>query len=323
MNSIPLGYLDAAGQRAQTTLPLTWFTLLVSVAVCIIIAVLLYLGIRRARAGRGDAVDARRVNVFRGADGLRWIGIGLGITAVPLLVTLIWTMDALARISGPRADTGLTLDVTGRQWWWDVQYGGGGAQPAQIFSTANEIHIPVGVPVRVRLQGADVIHSFWVPKLSGKTDAIPGQTNTTWLQAATPGRYRGRCAEYCGYQHAHMAFYVVAESPEDFERWRRQQLQPAPEPANPQQARGMSVVEYRCGLCHRVRGTKAGALTAPDLTHLMSRRTLAAGTLENNPGVLAAWIQRSEEMKPGTLMPNQGLTSEQLADTLAYLETLK
>jgi cytochrome c oxidase subunit 2 len=292
--------------------------LIVSILVCVIIAILLWIGIRRARVS-GGAEQTRAVAVARGGNGLKWIGVGLAISGVPLLITLIWTMVALAKVSGPPSNTQLTLDVTGRQWWWDVRYDA--VEPDKSFSTANEIHIPVGVPVLVRLHGADVIHSFWVPKLSGKTDTIPGQTNVTWLEAARPGRYLGQCTEYCGYQHAHMAFEVVAESREDFQRWRKHQLQPAPEPTTPEQQRGMDLIEYRCGLCHSVRGTTAGAVSAPDLTHLMSRRTIAAGTLP--VGAVGGWIEGAQQLKPGNLMPNQDLTAGQLADTLAYLETLK
>jgi cytochrome c oxidase subunit II len=319
MSQIPLGYLDAAGQRAQIILPLTWFTLGVSILVCVIIASLVYVGVRRARVS-GGAEQTRTAEVLRGNPGMQWIGIGVGISSVALLVTLVWTMVALAKSSTP-ANTPLTLDVTGRQWWWDVKYNA--PEPDQSFTTANEIHIPVGVPVLVRLHGADVIHSFWVPKLSGKTDTIPGQTNVTWLQAAQPGRYRGQCMEYCGVQHAHMGFEVVAESQEDFQRWREHQLQPAPAPQTDQQKRGMELVVYRCGLCHEVRGTSAAAVVAPDLTHLMSRRTLAAGTLPNEVGTLGGWIEGAEQLKPGTLMPDQNLTGAQLTDTLAYLETLQ
>jgi cytochrome c oxidase subunit II len=320
MSPIPLGYLDAAGERAQITLPLTWFTLIISIIVCLVIATLLWLGARRAQIS-GGAAETRAVEVTRGGNGLKWISVGLGISAVPLLITLVWTMVALAKTSGPPGNTQLTLDVTGRQWWWDVRYDA--AEPDKTFSTANEIHIPVGVPVLVRLHGADVIHSFWVPKLSGKTDTIPGQTNVTWLEASQPGRYLGQCTEYCGYQHAHMAVEVVAESQEEFQRWRAHQLQPAPEPATAAQRRGMELVEFRCGLCHGVRGTTAGSVSAPDLTHLMSRRMIAAGTLVNGVGTLGGWIEGAEQLKPGTLMPDQNLSGAQLTDTLAYLETLQ
>jgi cytochrome c oxidase subunit II len=315
-----LGYLDAAGLRARTILPLTWFTLVISILVCVVVAVLLWIAVRRAR-GNGGAFETRSVAVQRGAEGTKWISVGLLISAVPLLATLIWTMVALAAVSGPPLHPGLVLDVTAHQWWWEVHYTA--PQPDENFVTANEIHIPVGVPVLVRLHGGDVIHSFWVPKLSGKTDAIPGQTNLSWMQADKPGRYRGQCSEYCGLQHANMAFEVVAEPRADFERWRADELEPAPSAVTTAQSRGRDLVEYRCGLCHSVRGTDAGAISAPDLTHLMSRHTIAAGRLINNPGNLAGWIEDPQGIKPGNLMPNQFLSSQQLSDVLAYLELLK
>jgi cytochrome c oxidase subunit 2 len=320
MSGTPLGYLDAAGHRAAVILPLTWTTLAISVLVCVLIGTLLWIAVRRARSS-GGALETRAVPVERGRNGLRWIGVGLLISAIPLLLTLAWTMVALASVSGPPAHPGLVLDVTARQWWWDVQYDS--SQPSQIFSTANEIHIPVGVPVLVRLHGADVIHSFWVPKLSGKTDAIPGQTNLTWLQADRAGRYLGQCMEFCGFEHARMAFEVVAQNPAEFMLWRAQQVQPASPPTSENAQRGLKLVEYRCGLCHRVRGTDAGSVSAPDLTHLMSRRMLAAGTLQNTSVNLGGWIQGAQAFKPGNQMPNQYLAGQDLADTLAYLETLK
>jgi len=316
----PLGYLEAAGERAQAVLPLTWLTLAISIAVCIIIGILLWLGVRRA-ASNGGAAETRAIPIDRGSSGVRWIGIGIAISAVPLLVTLVWTMVALADVSGPPAHPGLTLDITAHQWWWEVRYDA--AEPDHTFATANEIHIPVGERVLVRLHGGDVIHSFWVPKLTGKTDTIPGQTNLSWMQASRAGRYSGQCTEYCGLQHAHMAFEVIAEPPAQYEQWRAHQLAPAPRPATPEQTRGMSLVEYRCGACHQVRGTQAGALAAPDLTHLMSRRTIASGTLPTGPGTLAEWIEAPQALKPGNLMPNQNLPQQQLTDVLAYLETLK
>jgi cytochrome c oxidase subunit 2 len=321
MKSSPLDYLNnAAGPRAQSILPLTWFTLGISIVVCVIIAILLWFAVRRARH-QDRLVEMRSIPVERGGNGIRWITIGLIISAVPLAATLVWTMLTLAAIAGPPAHPGLILDVTARQWWWEVQYNG--LQPTDVFATANEIHIPVGVPVLVRLHGGDVIHSFWVPKLSGKTDVIPGQTNLSWMQADSPGRYLGQCSEFCGFQHAHMQFDVVAETQADFDKWQALQREPAPPPVTPEQTRGLALVEYRCGLCHRVRGTEAGAISAPDLTHLMSRRSLAAGTLLNNSGNLVGWIQNPQNIKPGSQMPNQYLSAQQLSDALAYLESLK
>jgi cytochrome c oxidase subunit 2 len=322
MSHSPLGYLsDAAGTRAQAILPLTWFMLIVSIIVCVVIATLLWIAVRRGRPAPVPASAAAIAPVEAGPPGDRWISVGIIISCVPLAAALVWTMLTLAAVAGPPANPALTLDVTARQWWWDVHYDA--RDPASQFSTANEIHIPVGVPVLVRLHAADVIHSFWVPALSGKTDVIPGQTNLSWLQASAPGRYLGQCSEYCGFQHAHMQFEVVAESQQDFDRWRAAQLEEAAAPQTPEQTRGAALVVYRCGLCHRVRGTGAGAVFAPDLTHLMSRRTIAAGSLPNNPGTLAGWIENSQSVKPGNLMPDQYLSGQQLADTVAYLETLK
>jgi cytochrome c oxidase subunit 2 len=320
MTLSPLGYLDSAGPRAHAVVPLTWFTLIISVTVCIVVAVLLWIAVRRARS-TDDPGNMHAIPVRRGGDGLRWISVGLMISAVPLAITLVWTMVTLAAIGAPPANPGVVIDVTGRQFWWDVKYSG--HTPAEEFTTANEIHIPINVPVLVRLHGGDVIHSFWVPQLSGKTDTIPGQTNLSWMQADKPGRYLGQCSEFCGWQHAHMQFEVVAETQEEYDAWRAQQVKPAIVAATPEQTRGMQFVEYRCGLCHQVRGTSAGAVNAPDLTHLMSRRMLAAGTLPNDYGNLAGWIQTPQASKPGNQMPNQYLTGQQLSDTLAYLETLK
>jgi cytochrome c oxidase subunit 2 len=292
--------------------------------VCLVIAVLLWMGVRRRRTPRDAAATGAGmadIAVERGADGMRWISIGLIISAVPLVATLVWTLFTLAAIAGPPANPKLVLDITAHQWWWEVRYRS--SQPAEEFETANEIHIPVGQPVLVRLHAGDVIHSFWVPKLAGKTDVIPGQTNQSWLQTATPGRYLGQCSEFCGYQHAHMQFEVVAQTSDEFAAWQSAQRQPAAAPATDAAARGLQVVQMRCALCHRVRGTSAGATSAPDLTHLMSRRMLAAGTLANNPGNLTGWIQVPQALKPDSLMPNQNLSGEQLSNVLAYLETLQ
>ncbi|HEY1899017.1 MAG TPA: cytochrome c oxidase subunit II [Steroidobacteraceae bacterium] len=315
--SSPAGYLNSAGPRAGAIVPLTWYMLIVSILVCVIIGWVLWRAVRAARANGGDA-ETRAVAVEEGANGVHWIRNGLLISGVPLAVALVWTMATLAAVSGPPEHPALTLDVTGHQWWWEVRYDSD--QPDQIFTTANEIHIPVGRRVLVRLHGADVIHSFWVPKLTGKTDTIPGQTNLSWLEARASGVYSGPCTEYCGAQHAHMMVQVVAQSPSEFEQWRLRQLQPATPPTDAASQRGAALVEYRCGLCHQIRGTNAGAHAGPDLSHIAGRRMLAAGLLPNSRGTLAAWIENAHGLKPGNQMPNQNLTGEQLTDVLAYLE---
>jgi cytochrome c oxidase subunit 2 len=195
--------------------------------------------------------------------------------------------------------------------------------PSQAFETANEIHIPVGQPVRVRVIGGDVIHSFWVPQLAGKTDTIPGRTNVAWIEAERPGVYQGQCTEYCGLQHANMAFQVIAESPEAFAAWRANQLRPAAAPADETVRQGQALFADRCGRCHTVRGVTVGRLIGPDLTHLMSRAALAAGTEPNTPAGLSGWISNPQALKPGALMPVTYLSGPQLESVTAYLETLK
>jgi cytochrome c oxidase subunit II len=316
----PLSYLQAAGERAAAIVPLTWFTLLVSLLVCVVITLILWQSLRRA-AGNGGATETRAVPVSADERGTNWIRLGLLLSAVPLLITLVWTMVTLAATAQPREQPGLVLDVTGHQWWWEVHYDA--SQPDQEFTTANEIHIPVHTRVLVRLHGADVIHSFWVPSLTGKTDTIPGQVNVSWLEARAPGRYLGQCTEYCGWEHARMKLAVVAQDAQDFQKWRAHQLQPAAPPQEPAAIRGEAFTVFRCGLCHQIRGTTAASAVGPDLTHIKSRSTIAAGTLPNNPGTLVGWIQGAQEIKPGNKMPDQGLSAAQASDVVAYLETLQ
>jgi len=249
-----------------------------------------------------------------------WIRWGMALSAIPLTVALVWTMLVLARTLGPPRDAGFAIDVTARQYWWDIRYTDAAGN---AFDTANEIHIPTGIKVIVRLHGPDVIHSFWVPQLSGKTDVIPGQVNLAWLLADRPGRYRGQCAEFCGLEHAKMAFEVVAETPAQFAAWRAAQATAASEPAAPDARRGLMLFTADCAQCHALRGIDGKHGTGPDLTHLMSRRLLAAGAIENNPGNLAGWIADPQSIKPGARMPAQPLTGPQLNDAVAYLETLK
>jgi cytochrome c oxidase subunit 2 len=216
----------------------------------------------------------------------------------------------------------LTIDITGQQWWWQVKYEND--VPSQMVTTANEIHIPVGRVVQFKLKSNDVIHSFWVPNLHGKTDLIPGHIAANWIRADRAGTYRGQCAEFCGYQHAHMGLIVVAESEEEFRNWYQTQLQSAIPPTTTQQARGQQVfLSSTCVMCHRIQGTDAGGAVGPDLTHLGSRQTIAAGTLENTRDNLAKWILDSQAIKPGNRMPPNPLNAEDLGALLDYLQSLK
>jgi cytochrome c oxidase subunit 2 len=216
----------------------------------------------------------------------------------------------------------VNLRITAHRWWWDVTYDD--ADPTRVFRTANEIHVPVGRPVIATLDSVDVIHSFWVPSLAGKKDLIPGRTSTLEFQADKPGRYHGMCAEFCGWQHANMAFDVVADPPAEFERWADTQREPAAEPTDEQAKRGRTLfMSGSCMMCHEVRGTTAGGRKAPDLTHVASRPRLAAGVVPNEPHDLAAWIIDPQKMKPGADMPSHYLPGADIDALVAYLETLK
>lgn len=318
--AVPLGYLSGFGPKADPVVMLTWGLLLISIVVVVIIAALVAVGTLRRRV-RGGAPIAL-VPVERGGGGLRWFVVGLGLSGVVLVFSLIWTVVVLAAVNGPPSAATVTIEVTGQQWWWKARYLSDDA--SRVFATADEIHIPVGQPVRIRLIGADVIHSFWVPKLTGKLDAIPGQTNETWIEASVAGHFLGECSEFCGVQHAHMALSVIAEPPDAFKAWWNDQLRPATIAAlSPEAAAGERNLVYHCGACHSVRGTGAGGTVAPDLTHLMSRRTIAGGVLPNSIGNLAGWIANPQSVKPGTLMPNLFLSGAEITSVTAYLETLR
>jgi cytochrome c oxidase subunit 2 len=316
----PLSYLHGFGTKTDPVVPLTWGVLIISIGVVAIVGLLLLAGVwRRSMIAPGGVLAG--VAIERGGNGLRWIYIGLSLSMIALVGTLVWTVVVLAAVNSPTGKPALTIQVTGNQWWWKARYMSD--DPTRIFVTANEIHIPTGKPVRIELISADVIHSFWVPALSGKTQTIPGQTNLTWIEADRPGIYRGQCTQYCGEQHAHMAFYVIADSPGAFKEWWDAQLAPAAAPTSAALAKGEHAFEYRCGACHSVRGTQAGGTVAPDLTHVMSRRTIAAGLLPNNIGNLRGWIANPAALKPGTLMPVLYLSGPELADIGSYLQTLK
>lgn len=216
----------------------------------------------------------------------------------------------------------MTIEVNAHQWWWDVRYSN--PVPSQMVTTANEIHIPVGQPITFRLSSMDVIHSFWVPNLHGKTDMVPGRTVETWLQADRPGIYRGQCAEFCGHQHAHMALLIIAEPPEQFQAWYQAQLQSAPAPTTLSQIQGQQIFLSRpCMMCHRIQGTDAGGELGPDLTHVASRQTIAAGTLPNTREHLSRWILNSQDIKPGNRMPPVPLSNDELNALLDYVQSLK
>jgi cytochrome c oxidase subunit 2 len=305
--------LHPAGIESGIVTHLWWVMFWTCAVVWVAVAGAMLIAVRRGRTRRTEANEAK---VFRNV----LIATGISVVAlVWLLFESVLTGRAQENVS---TKDSLHIEVTGYQWWWGVQYEN--PNPSLRVTTANEIHVPVGRPVVVDLFSGDVIHSLWIPNLQGKIDLIPGRHNTLTLRADNPGVYRGQCAEYCGVQHAHMALVVVADPPDRFEQWLTANRAPAPQPATPSQVRGLEVVERGpCAMCHGINGTLASARTAPDLTHIASRSTIAAGTVPNTRGYLAGWIMDPQHIKPGNNMPPTGLRAEELQAVLDYLETLK
>jgi cytochrome c oxidase subunit 2 len=216
----------------------------------------------------------------------------------------------------------LSIKIIGHQWWWEVQYMD--AIASNIVITANEIHIPTDRPIQFELNSVDVIHSFWAPNFHGKKDLVPGHPTVTWLKASRPGSFRGQCAEFCGAQHAHMRFVMIAEEPSKFEQWLATQRHSAPQPQTEEQKRGYQVfMSTTCVMCHSIQGTDANGLVGPNLTHIASRKMIAAGSRPNTVGHLAGWILDPQKIKPGVLMPQHALSPQDLRALLEYLETLK
>lgn len=314
--------LDPAGSQAGHIEALWWVFFWVSVAVYVLVVAALLIGLTRGPFRLRDVVltpdpdgERRRTRV---------VGTALAATALILaaLTGASYVTDRALATAGAGDGDAVRIDLTGRQWWWEVVYTD--PTPSRRVTTANEIHVPVGRTVAMRLRASDVIHSFWAPNLHGKQDLIPGRDNEIRFRADRIGTFRGQCAEFCGAQHANMALLMKVESQADFDAWRESQLGPAREPASDEERRGRDVfLRSSCVLCHAIRGTTAGGKVAPDLTHMASRETLAAGTIPNTAGHLAAWVVDPQQIKAGTHMPTNGLAPEDLQALLAYLRSLQ
>ncbi|TDG03258.1 cytochrome c oxidase subunit II [Paraburkholderia guartelaensis] len=321
----PLAYfLLSAGPASGPVQVLDWALAALCVGVCTVIAALLYIAIRRnRRESASPNATLSQVNVAdeRGErTATRIVAVGTAISSVLLLGALVAMLRVLAAVADPPRAPSLTVTVTAYDWWWKVTY----QTPAGAsFVTANEIHIPTGEPVRVDLQSADVVHAFWVPALAGKTQAIPGQVNHQWIEADRPGVWRGQCTQFCGPQHAHMAMEVVAQAPADFSRWLDAQQQPAAAAQSGAAQRGEQLFDARCSGCHAIRGTQSEGAQAPDLTHLASRRLIAAGTLANTSLNRLDWVAHAQQRKPESLMPDIALTPAEASDLSAWLDTLQ
>ena len=311
------------GVQAGRIASLGWFLIGIAGVVYVIMMGLLFFVVRHGRRNLEESsAEAEQLEVQRNRKMERSVKLGVAITTAILILFLVLSVrtgDAYEHISGLKP---LRIDVTGHQWWWEVDYFDPVSQ--NRIKTANEIHVPVGRPVYFDMTSSDVIHSFWAPNLSGKKDLIPGHRTKTWFRADTAGIYRGQCAEFCGHQHAKMAFFIVAEPKADFDKWVLAQRQPAAKPADSIQAKGEEIfLNGTCSMCHNVTGTSAGSNVGPDLTHLASRFTIGAGALPNNRGNLAGWIMDPQSIKPGAKMPPNQLDGRSLQALLAYLENLK
>jgi cytochrome c oxidase subunit 2 len=301
---------SSAGERVAGLWWVLFWTATVAVG---FVTALLLVAARRRAATLDDEVDRR---VVPWGDRFVVLG-GIVATGIVLSGTFVFSLFVLDDLAAPAEDPDLTVEVVAHNWWWEVRYPDGAV-------TANEIHIPVGRAVEVELPTADVIHSFWVPELQVKEDHIPGSENSLWLEADRPGRYRGQCAEFCGLQHAHMEFQVVAQPADEFDEWLAAEARPAEDPETAEARRGRDVfLDSSCAGCHTVRGTSADGDLGPDLTHMANRETIGAGLVPLTRDDLAAFIADAQDLKPGASMPPTELTPDQVDAVTAYLMELE
>lgn len=314
---LPMSTLWPAGSGADRIATLGWFLIIVAGLVFVAVVVFMGMAISTNRARPRDEVDLTP----RSTAIVSWGGAI--IPGVILVVTFVVGLAIMGAFPNRTPAHQLTIHVTAHQWWWQADYDYPDLQ--QRFVTANELHVPVGVPVQIILTSADVIHSFWVPRLQGKLDVIPGDTNDLRILAKQPGVYRGQCAEFCGMQHAHMGLVVVADKPADFKAWATGQLAAAAPPTDSITALGQrEFVSGPCALCHTVRGTPALGTVGPDLTHVASRTTIAAGLEPNTLATLEGWIANPQALKPGAMMPaNTQFNGLALRALATYVHSLK
>ena len=302
-----------AGAPADAIRTISLLVLAITGVIFLLVGGLLAYSCVRYRSRPGD--DDREPPQVYGSNPveLAWTVVPILIVFVLITTTVRTTYEIQAAPPPPDA---VHVRVIGHQWWWEFQY------PDLGVVTANELHVPARVATYLTLESADVAHSFWIPRLAGKTDVIPNRRNVMWLTPWEPGMYLGQCAEYCGTQHAHMLLRVVAHSPEEFQRWVVSQRQPAA--TDPRVASGRQIFEATaCVSCHTVHGTDASGTFGPDLTHLMSRETLGAGVAPNGTATLKAWVADPNKLKPGVLMPAMQLSEPELDQVVAYLTTLR
>lgn len=322
--------LDAAGAGSASVATLWWWMFALGVVVFIGVAAALAVAMFRRRPD-DDAVPGHfpanvplgfRIDVRDEVRARRAVGVAIAATVVVLLGTFMLSLIASRSAAALVSEGAPEIEVTGVQWWWDVRYMD--SLPGRVVRTANELHLPTGRTVRLRLASRDVIHSFWVPNLHGKMDLIPGRTNELWIRADRPGTYRGQCAEFCGLQHAKMALVVVVHPPDEYERWLDEMRRPAIAPADSLAAAGArAFLRLPCASCHAIRGTEARGQAGPDLTHFARRRTIAAGERANTRANLGGWLAAPQLVKPGNHMPHVSLEANDLQALVVYLTGLQ
>jgi len=305
--------LDTASPEATRITNLHWLMLWVTGAVSFAVITALAIALTSRRTADTRAGERRRTRAVAAA-------------AIVSTMILLWLLTASVlagrAVATPVGPGALRIQIVGHQWWWEVTYPAD--PPSDTVITANEIHVPVGRPVLLELSSTDVIHSFWVPNLNGKKDLIPGRPTRHLLRPERTGVFEGRCAEFCGYQHAHMGFVLIAEEPDRFETWLASERRPASEPIDAAGRHGREVfLSSACVSCHSIRGIGAFGHKAPDLTHLASRRTIGSAMLPNTDGPLAGWIVDSQHIKPGNHMPPNLLPADDLLDLVSYLRSLQ
>jgi len=313
---MPQNTLAPAGEVARDILSLFRLIFWMAVVVFVVVQGLLVYAIFRFRRKPGDTAMPAQVH------GNTPLEVAWTIApAVILAVIAVPTIGTIGKLAEPPDDKPIVqVNVTGHQWWWEFQYSDSGVV------TANELHIPVGSRVNATLRSADIIHSFWVPRLSGKSDLFPGsRTTSRWFDADQPGEYQGQCAEFCGASHAHMKFRVIAQTQADFDAWVRAQKAPAATPTG-RAADGAALFtnpSKLCYTCHTIDGTTAQGKVGPNLTHFASRGTLAAGLFERTDENIATWLRDPLAVKPGSKMPNLGLSDTDIQTLVTYLQALK
>lgn len=301
----PASIFDPAGPYAGSITTLSWLLLAMAAAVFLVVLVALWLAL----------FGKERLQKRLGGTRTIWIG-GIIFPVIVLSGLLVYGLSLTRNLAQPVPANAMRVRITGEMWWWRVAYLDAQGQPVNI--DANELHIPTGQPVVLELESSDVIHSFWVPQLSGKLDMIPGRRNVMKIQADKPGVFGGQCAEYCGGPHALMGFVVIAHEPAEYQAIMAARRAPR------QQVAGRGAELFRstgCAACHRIAGTNANGIAGPDLSHIGSRSSIGAGILPNNRGTLIGWIGDSQSIKPGNRMPSYDmLSATDLNAIAAWLE---